>query len=152
MMKKYFSEKFIFPWGYNPWSPRRTPLRASPELLVVGAGEVFFGANLDNFGLARWPKMVHISKMEQIPTTDFLYVQAHTLKKLWWNFQLNRSWSDGTPLKPFVTNLAWDHLHMNVHILRQAWGKWLTYWVLSWYWLYAHTKLLFGPMELEIGE
>ena len=58
-------------------------LRGFPEFLVVGAGEGFLGANLDNFGLARWPKTVHISRMEQIPPTDFLYVQAHTLKKLW---------------------------------------------------------------------
>ena len=44
-MKKYFSLKFIFPWEYNPWSPRRTPLWGFPELLVVGAGELFFVPN-----------------------------------------------------------------------------------------------------------
>ena len=117
-MKKYFSSKFIFPWIYNPWSPRRTSLRTSPELLVVGGGEVFSGAGLvrncaelDNFGRTRPTKTAPISKMKPCATMKKKYVQVHSLKKLWWNFQLNRSPWVFLPLKPFVPNLAWEHLH-----------------------------------------
>ena len=108
--EKYFSSKFIFPWGYNPWSPRKTPLRDSPELSGDNCWWLFSGANLDNFGQLWQPKMLHISRIKQMPTMKFFYVQVHTLKKLWWNFQLNRRWWRFLLFKPFVPNLAWEHL------------------------------------------
>ena len=114
-MKKYFSEKNIFQKNLFFRRGRTHGVHVEhrcgpPQSFWWSVAVRFFlvlnCADLDIFGRARPTKTSPISKMKPMPTMIFFYVQVLTLKKLWSNFQLNRSSRKFLPLKPFVPNLA----------------------------------------------